>query len=323
MARWWRQALTFGAAGRVEKAWHEYEGVVQEARALAIQVEQLRVAANDRLEQLVRVKVASLPALKRIRKIARNLSARDRVYVPEIAGEEAPEVALAQVEDTLSAGMAALNAAKGMKAGASTALGAWALAQTFAAASTGTAISGLSGAAASSATLAWFGGGSLAAGGLGMAGGAAVLGGIVAVPTLGIMALLAHRQANRRIAEIEKESARLESAMDDMRKLELVVRIAEQRASELIGVVEKSREAYDQEYFTTYRQLFPRGWFSKARRWARKRLWELSRGRWGGSYFREDEVRNIGKLLQIAAEFAKILDQRVFTHDGTVSETPT
>ncbi|MCL4822618.1 MAG: hypothetical protein KJZ57_00245 [Anaerolineales bacterium] len=314
MARWWRQALTFGAAGRVEKAWHEYEGVVQEARALAIQVEQLRVAANDRLEQLVRVKVASLPALKRIRKIARNLSARDRVYVPEIAGEEAPEVALAQVEDTLSAGMAALNAAKGMKAGASTALGAWALAQTFAAASTGTAISGLSGAAASSATLAWFGGGSLAAGGLGMAGGAAVLGGIVAVPTLGIMALLAHRQANRRIAEIEKESARLESAMDDMRKLELVVRI---------GVVEKSREAYDQEYFTTYRQLFPRGWFSKARRWARKRLWELSRGRWGGSYFREDEVRNIGKLLQIAAEFAKILDQRVFTHDGTVSETPT
>lgn len=45
-------------------------------------------------------------------------------------------------------------------------------------ASTGTAISSLSGAAAQSATLAWWGGGSLASGGLGMAGGAAALTGI-------------------------------------------------------------------------------------------------------------------------------------------------
>ena len=42
-------------------------------------------------------------------------------------------------------------------------------------ASTGTAISTLSGAAATKATLAWLGGGTLAAGGLGVAGGAVVL----------------------------------------------------------------------------------------------------------------------------------------------------
>ena len=57
-------------------------------------------------------------------------------------------------------------------------------ASTFAAASTGTAIATLSGAAATNATLAFFGGGSLAAGGLGMAGGTAVLGGLVAGPAL-------------------------------------------------------------------------------------------------------------------------------------------
>jgi len=45
----------------------------------------------------------------------------------------------------------------------------------FGTASTGTAISGLSGAAATNATLAWLGGGSLAAGGGGVAAGAAVL----------------------------------------------------------------------------------------------------------------------------------------------------
>ena len=45
-------------------------------------------------------------------------------------------------------------------------------------ASTGTAISSLSGVAARNATLAWLGGGTLAAGGLGIAGGAIVLGAI-------------------------------------------------------------------------------------------------------------------------------------------------
>ena len=45
-------------------------------------------------------------------------------------------------------------------------------------ASTGTAISSLSGAVATNATLAWLSGGTLAAGGLGIAGGAIVLGAI-------------------------------------------------------------------------------------------------------------------------------------------------
>ena len=38
MARWWKQALTYGAEGRVPKAWHEYEGVVLEAMALGLQL---------------------------------------------------------------------------------------------------------------------------------------------------------------------------------------------------------------------------------------------------------------------------------------------
>ena len=56
----------------------------------------------------------------------------------------------------------------------------------LAAASTGTPIAALSGVAAYNATMAAIGGGSLAAGGLGMAGGAAILGGVVAAPVLAI-----------------------------------------------------------------------------------------------------------------------------------------
>ncbi|EIO7469445.1 hypothetical protein ABL602_001439 [Salmonella enterica subsp. enterica] len=64
------------------------------------------------------------------------------------------------------------------------ALGAWALVSVIGTASTGTAISTLSGIAATNATLAWFGGGALAAGGAGMSGGMLVLGGIFAAPII-------------------------------------------------------------------------------------------------------------------------------------------
>lgn len=88
-------------------------------------------------------------------------------------------------------------AVAGTAGGALAAFGAYSAAQTLAFASTGTAISALSGAAATNATLAFFGGGSLAAGGLGMAGGAAVLGGLVAGPALLVMGLVAGKSAQK------------------------------------------------------------------------------------------------------------------------------
>jgi len=86
--------------------------------------------------------------------------------------------------------------ASGAMGGAITAFGAYSAAGTFAAASTGTAIASLSGAAATNATLAFFGGGSLAAGGLGIAGGTMVLGGLVAGPALAIMGFVVGAKAS-------------------------------------------------------------------------------------------------------------------------------
>lgn len=57
-------------------------------------------------------------------------------------------------------------------------------------AGTGTAISSLSGVAATNATLAWLGGGTLASGGLGIAGGMWVLGGIVAAPLVAVTSIV-------------------------------------------------------------------------------------------------------------------------------------
>ena len=107
------------------------------------------------------------------------------------------------------AGSFALGAAGGTASGALAALGAYGAAQTLAMASTGTAIASLSGAAATNATLAFFGGGALAAGGLGMAGGAVILGGLVAGPALMIMGIVAGNTAKKNLdkAMINKAEA--------------------------------------------------------------------------------------------------------------------
>lgn len=97
------------------------------------------------------------------------------------------------------AGSLAGGAVAGTAGGALAAFGAFGAAQALAVASTGTAISSLSGVAATNATLAFFGGGSLTAGGLGMAGGAAVLGGLVAGPALMVMGLVAGNAAKKNL----------------------------------------------------------------------------------------------------------------------------
>lgn len=97
------------------------------------------------------------------------------------------------------AGSLAGGTVAGTAGGALVALGAYGAAQVLAVASTGTAIASLSGAAATNATLAFFGGGSLATGGLGMAGGTVVLGGLVAGPALLVLGLVAGNAAKKNL----------------------------------------------------------------------------------------------------------------------------
>ena len=65
----------------------------------------------------------------------------------------------------------------------------------------------IGGAAATNATLAFFGGGSLAAGGLGMAGGTAVLGGLVAGPALLVMGIITGANAGKGLEEAKAHAA--------------------------------------------------------------------------------------------------------------------
>ncbi|WP_019895936.1 hypothetical protein [Hydrogenovibrio halophilus] len=88
-------------------------------------------------------------------------------------------------------------------------------------ASTGTAIGSLSGAAATNATLAWLGGGSLASGGLGMAGGAAVLGGVVAGPVLAIGGAVMASKAEESKERAKENVAKAKVAAKEMKVAEV------------------------------------------------------------------------------------------------------
>ena len=102
-------------------------------------------------------------------------------------------------------------------AGASVGATATMAATALGTASTGVAISGLSGAAAHSALLAWFGGGSLAAGGGGMAAGAAVLGGIFVAPAVLVAAMTAARQGEKRVTQAQSYAAEVDQAIAEMK----------------------------------------------------------------------------------------------------------
>ena len=116
----------------------------------------------------------------------------------------------------------------------------------FGAASTGTAISSLSGAAATNATLAWLGGGSLAAGGGGMAAGSVVLGTITATTT-GVFALAAagivasayyskkHTEATAYLEEVRTARAKAKLGWTAMEAIN-------QRAIELESVMKRLGE---------------------------------------------------------------------------------
>ena len=142
-----------------------------------------------------------------------------------------------QFKDTIEYGMeqrkaletSAKSAGAGVAAGAAVASMAptaamW-VATTFGTASTGTAISALSGAAATNAALAWLGGGALAAGGGGMAAGHALLalagpiGWGVAGTSLAASVWLAWRKKHKIQESKKDEIARLKNCVEALKEL--------------------------------------------------------------------------------------------------------
>ena len=156
--------------------------------------------------RIVITKEEEIQILKKLHLIDQNMSVKDaekKIKAERVDMEKMTNALTSAVTGSL-AGLAASGGAY---------LGVGALAT----ASTGTAISSLSGAAATNATLAWLGGGSLASGGLGMAGGMAVMGGLVAGPLLAIGGSIFASKAAEKKEEAYENWKKVEAAAEKLK----------------------------------------------------------------------------------------------------------
>jgi hypothetical protein len=124
-----------------------------------------------------------------------------------------------------------------VSSGVLTGIGVGGLATQIGVASTGTAIGTLSGAAATNATLAWLGGGSLAAGGMGVAGGTAILGGAIAGPVIAVMGYSAAKKSEIALTDAFAKEAEILEANEQVRNGITVLKGIERRANELDEVI--------------------------------------------------------------------------------------
>jgi len=229
-------------------------------------LEKKREKTNTTLEDLGRLKVTlydgSLADFVDIFSEIKNIDFEDKNITDNILKDIGKQDILdikdtvLKMEEVLGGGIAALGG------GALAGFGALGGVGMFATASTGTAISTLGGAAATNATLAWLGGGSLAAGGFGMAGGMAVLGGIVAGPVLAVGgAMMASKAEEAKYKAYENfDKAKVASA--EMDSACVVLDGIYKRGIEFINILEVLQNDLDDyidklenivEYSTDYR----------------------------------------------------------------------
>lgn len=183
--------------GRVSFAKDRFDCAVEEYKRLIEKSESLRSAVSDRLFWVGKEMEAAVKTLKTANRILSPLEKNRQIAEqPEITNTAgAAVVALDHSSLLVSEYSKEAAACVGFGMGSAIAVGSWTAVSMFGTASTGAAIASLHGAAATSATLASFGHGAVAAGGAGVLGGKLALGGIVLLPVAAVLGIAAHAKA--------------------------------------------------------------------------------------------------------------------------------
>lgn len=219
----------------------ESHQAVEDAKEKAnASLEQLGAKKLDSLEKHMAEFLAAFSKLSQVETKAIDLGLAARVSVEE----KSPSSIVDDCEFLVESGRGVLAGATG---GSLSAFGAYSGTMLLASSSTGTAISTLSGAAATNATLAWLGGGTLASGGLGIAGGTMVLGTFVAGPALLVFGSVLGAKATKSLNDARSnlelaKTFREESALAET-KLRGITEIATFALSVLSRVRTKLRRA--------------------------------------------------------------------------------
>ncbi len=190
--------------------------------------------------------------------------------------------------------------ASGAMAGALTAFGAYGAAGALATASTGTAIASLSGAAATNATLAFFGGGSLAAGGLGMAGGTAVLGGLVAGPALAVLGFVVGAKASKNLDVTNANWAKAKEFEEEMKAAADVCNGIRRRSAMFNRFLIRLQTVFDPMLYEMTQIIKEKGTdFRK---------------------FNDDEKKCVASAMSMAGAIKAVLDTPILDDDGNLTK---
>jgi len=227
---------TLGGASRLEDAKASYQTSYAEHEKLCKETRLFKEKIDANVSAIGTALTAIRPVLTKCEKVLKtsvgNKNSIRFSYTLET---------ISNVEKFHSDFNAAVGIGAGTIAGGSLAVGSWALVGALGSASTGAAISGLSGVAATNATLAWFGGGAMAAGGAGVSGGMAMLGGIVAVPLIAIASYSTHKKAS----EIQDEKVKLDKVIVEQKSqlaaLPDVLNMTHEKKNEITGMCEDFR----------------------------------------------------------------------------------
>ena len=301
-----RNIITFGGHNKVLTAETEFQEVREQLRNLDREQSVKREFVNLKLDEITDLKIEAVNTVKLIKKITSQISIKEREFIEENISHE--EYSLEDIENNLTISEDLINLGKstfkgvaisGLSTGAS-----WGTVASLGFASTGTAISSLSGAAATNATLAWFGGGSLATGGLGMAGGTAVLGGIVAIPAVLITGLIQYKSSLKKVKELkEKKNEVLENISliyQNITKLNAI----EDRCEEYIKSLNKAIEVFQVTFEKTYKRIYKYGIISK---WYKKFMHKIFKKK----MFDEDDLLEISHLGKCTSDIMKIIDFKI------------
>ncbi len=317
--RAWRNIkhyATFGKSTELDRALETRTGLHEQIQVALSQVRRMQHDSIRNLAVLGEQKRTATNQLAHVdRLLARltdvNAATRRKLSQPH-CDETPPPLPVRSSAGKPRAAIAAMDkalvGASGALSGAAAGVGAWTLVSAVGVASTGTAISTLSGAAATSATMAWFGGGALAAGGGGMVAGTLVLTGVAVIPALTVGVFSWH--VRKKLEEVSTENSDLRERLVHLNCALSLYAEAAKRTTSVQRRLSMAVTNCTTSLVLLRDTLFPVPIVSALRMWFLRLI-----GRWKWS---PDAITAVHKLDVAANALAAVLPEPIFLADGSI-----
>ena len=258
--------------------------------------ERARNKSNKSLEKLGKTKLnvldQSMNHFVEVFDQIHNVKLKDSVGLDELSKFHLDKQGLIEIRELGSMATSVIGGlVGGAGAGALTAFGAYGATMTFAS---------LSGVAATNATLAFLGGGALAAGGGGMALGSTILGGAVAGPAIAILGVVMNASASKNLDNAYSNKYKAEEAAESLKVVRTLCNGISKRSDMFTSLISKLDEilveltAQLEEIVNTRGTNFAR--------------------------FNETERGIVAMSMSVAGAIKKVLDTPILTEAGELTE---